>query len=198
MKIKVVYFLLLVVSSVFLLSGCVAQSDTPKGVSEKFWDAIQERDMESAKQLSTWDTVDYLKYLKAEKLHPERFELGEEMLGETNAEIATTLFTQKQGKSGIKLPGVTVLVKIEQGWRVDVKKTLNSVIKYTVNNVFDQLNGFLQQGMKELDKSFSESMNEAGKALEEGVKELKKELSKPLYPPSENTPELGKPSGQQI
>jgi hypothetical protein len=189
---------LLFVSLFLILSGC-SQPDTPKSVSEQFWKAVQVRDMEAAKQVATWDTVDYLKYLKTEKLHPERFELGEVMLSETRAEVATTLYTQKQGKSGIKVPGVTVLVKTEQGWRVDVKKTLNSVIKHTIDNVFNQLNGFMKEGLKELDKSLSDSMDEVGKALEEGAEELRKEFSKPLFPPSEKQPRvIDKPLGKQI
>jgi len=190
--------LLWIVGLIFILNGCT-QPDTPKSVSEQFWKAVQVRDMESAKQMATWDTVDYLKYLKNEKLHPERFELGEVMQGETRAEVATTLYTQKQGKSGIKVPGVTVLVKTEQGWRVDVKKTLNSVIKHTVNNVFNQLNGFMQEGIKELDKTLSESLDEVGKAIEESTKELREELSKPLFPQSDNQPKvIDKPLGKQI
>ena len=193
-KISLLWF----VGLVLLLNGCT-QPDTPKSVSEQFWKAVQVRDMESAKQLSTWDTVDYLKYLKNEKLHPERFELGEVMQGETRAEVATTLYTQKQGTSGIKVPGVTVLVKTEQGWRVDVKKTLNSVVKHTVNNVLNQLNGFMQEGIKELDKTLSESLDEVGRALEESTKELREELSKPLFPQSDNQPSvIDKPLGKQI
>ncbi|MEE9445229.1 MAG: hypothetical protein V3V19_06170 [Cocleimonas sp.] len=174
------YFLL----SVFLVTAMTActENNSPKSVSKQFWEAIQARDMETAKQLSTWDTVDYLKYLKVNKLHPERFDLGEEMLGENHAEVSTTLYTSQQGKSGIKVPGVTVLVKIEQGWRVDVKKTLGTVVKQTVNNVFDQLNGLMQEGVSELDKVLSESMKELGKALDQGAEELRKELNKPIYP----------------
>lgn len=180
------------------LNACSSQ-DTPKSVSSEFWQAVQIRDMESAKQVATWDTVDYLKYLKSEKLHPERFELGEEMIGESRAEVSTTLFMKKMGKAGVKLPGVTVLVKTEKGWRVDVKKTLGTVVKHTVNNVFDQLNGLMQEGIKELDKSLSESMDDIGKALEEGAEELKKELSRPIFPPSKNnTPAIKTPQGQQI
>jgi len=183
MKIKVTRFFILLISLAILatgVSGC-SKPDSPQGVSERFWEAVKERDMESAKELSTWDTVDYLKYLKTKKLHPERYELGEIMLGETRAEIDTVLYTQKQGKSGFKVPGVTILVKTDKGWLVDVKKTLNSVIKHTIDNVFDQLNGFMQEGIKELDSSLSESMGEVGKALEEGTEELKKGFSSPFF-----------------
>ncbi len=183
MKIKVAHFFILLISLAIVatsVSGC-SQPDNPKDVSKQFWQAVQERDMEMAKQLSTWDTVDYLKYLKTQKLHPERYELGEVMLGETRAEVTTVLYTQKQGKSGFKVPGITILVKTDKGWLVDVKKTLNSVVKHTIDNVFDQLNGFMQEGVKELDKSLSESMGEIGKALEEGTQELKKEFSSPFF-----------------
>lgn len=195
---KTSVFSWLFLSLFLVLSGCTGQDD-PKSVSTKFWKAVQARDMETAKQVATWDTVDYLKYLKAEKLHPERFELGDVMQGDTRAEVSTTLFTTKMGKAGVKVPGITMLVKTEQGWRVDVKKTLGSVVKHTMNNVFDQLNGLMQEGINELDKTLSESMDELGRAIEEGAKELKQELSKPIFPPKNNKiPPIQTPKGQQI
>ncbi len=183
------------------LTAC-SGSDSPESVSSDFWEAVQDRDMEKAKQLATWDTVEYLKILKAKNFHPERFELGDKMMGEARAEIDTTLYTTRQGKSGIKVPGVTVLLKTEQGWRVDVKKTLGSVIKYSVNNMFDQLNGLVKEGIKEFDKTLSESVNELGKAIEEGTEEFKKELGRPIFPPKDNNkppiPAIKTPQGQQI
>ena len=170
-------------ASLFAISAC-NQPQSPKDVSQQFWQAVQDRDMETAKMVATWDTVGYLKYLNTEKLHPERFELGEQMMGETRAEIETVLFTSKPGKSGIKLPGVTVLVKTDKGWRVNVKKSMTSVVKYSANSVFDQLGGLMQEGIKELDQSLSEAMNELGTALEDSAEELKRELAKPLFSPN--------------
>lgn len=189
-------FFLIVVT--MFIGGCVSSDGSPKKVSKHFWEAVQERDMEKAKQFSTWDTVDYLKYLKTEKLHPERFELSDELLGEDRAEITTTLYTSKQGKSGIKVPGVTVLVKIEQGWRIDVKKTLGTVVKHTMNNVFDQLNGLMQEGVSELDKALSESISELGKAIDESAKELRNELNKPLFPNDKTLPDSNSNYRQKI
>ena len=179
---KIILILLMSIS--FILTACGGQN-SPKEISSKFWNAVQAQDMEAAKQVSTWDTVDYLRYLKKDNFHPERFELGEQKITETSAEIQTVLFTTKVGKTGVKVPGVTVLVKTEKGWKVDVRKTLGSVIKQSVNNIFDQLNNFMQQGIKEFDKTFSESMKELEKALEEGAEELKKELNKPAQPAGE-------------
>ena len=79
----------------------------------------------------------------------------------------------------VRISGKTVLVKTEQGWRVDVKESLGSVVKKTVNNVFNQLNNMLQKGINELDKSFADSMDELGKNHEEGAKELDKSIPNP-------------------
>lgn len=184
----------------FSLSACNGnKAESPKEVSQAFWQAIQDRDMESAKVMATWDTVDYLKYLNTDKLHPERFELGEQMLGETRSEVSTVLYTSKEGNSGVKVPGVTVLVKTNHGWRVNVKKSMTSVVKYTANNIFDQLNGLMQEGVKGLDETLSESMNELGRVIEEGTQELKRELSRPLQIPNDRIPQIEKKhSGKQI
>lgn len=185
-------------TSMFLLLTACSQPDTPKAVSEQFWKAVQDKNMEQAKTFATWGTVDYLKYLQSEKIHPERFELGEARVGESSAEVITTLYAKKQGQSGVKVPGTTVLVKTEQGWRVNVKKTLGSVVRRTVDNVFDQLNGLLRDGAKELDKALSESIKEIGEALEEGANELQKELSKPLNPPRTREVPEESSQGRQI
>ena len=80
--------LILLMSVGFILTGCGGQ-ESAKDVSTKFWKAVQAQDMETAKQVSTWDTVDYLRYLQKDNFHPERFELGEEKITETSAEIQT-------------------------------------------------------------------------------------------------------------
>ena len=166
----------------FALAAC-SKTETPADISKRFWQAVQEGEMDKAKMLSTWDTVEYLKFLNTDKLKPERFELGEQMVGETRAEIETVLFTNKLGQSGIKLPGVTVLTKTESGWRVNVRNSMTSVVKHSTNNVFDQLNGFMQEGIKGLDQTLSEAMNELGSVIEKSAEELKRELEKPLLAP---------------
>ncbi len=189
-----------------MLSACQGAPSTPKGVADEFWRAIEQRDMEKAKDLSVWDTVNYLKYFNSDKFHPQRHELGEILQGETQSEIDVTLYIAEAGKGGtggVKIPGKTELIKTRYGWRVDVKKTLGSIARRTVDNVFDQLNGLMQKGVKELDKALSESLNEIGEALEESADKLKQELSRPLdsFPdksPSGKQPKPVSPQGQQI
>ena len=187
---KQLSFTLLILISMAMNAGCSQKSNTPEFVSNAFWQAVVQKDMETAKQLSTWDTVSYLKYLNSNQLHPERFKLGEALLGKNKAEISTTLFTTKQGKSGVKVPGTTVLIKIKQGWRVDVKKTMGSVVDRTVDNVFQQLDVFFQQSVNELDKTLSQSLDELGKVIEDGAKQLRKELSNKSLLPQKNPPKV--------
>ena len=181
--------------SIILVFGFISacnQTQSPADVSKQFWNAVQSRDMETAKLVATWDTVEYLKYLNTDKLHPERFELGEQMIGETRAEVETVLYTSKFGQTGVKLPGITVLVMTDKGWRVNVKKSMTSVVKYSANSVFDQLNGLMQEGIQGLDQTLSEAMNELGNTLEQSAEELKRELAKPLFVPKDQLDSIPK------
>ena len=184
------FILLPFIFLLLLLTGCGSEpTASAQSAAKAFWQAVIDKDMEQAKNLATWDTVDYLKYLNNKKVHPESFDLGEEMLGEKTAEIAVILHSKSQGQESIRIHGRTVLVKTDHGWRVNVKKSLGSVIKHTVNNVFDQLNNMMQKGIKELDQSFSDSMDEISKGLEEGAKELQRELDKAIPEMPKQAPE---------
>jgi len=166
---------------IITFSGCENEpTDSAQNTAELFWQAVIDKDMEIAKNLATWESVDYLKYLNRNRTHPERFELGEQVMNEKTANIKVTLYSRSQGNESIRIQGQTVLINTEHGWRVDVKKSLGSVIKQSVNNVFDQLNNMMQKGIKELDQSFSDSMEEISKGLEEGAKELQRELERAL------------------
>jgi len=167
------------VVSAFLLSACgESGSGSPADVAEEFWKAVQSKDMESAKDLSTWETVVYLEVLNKDDFKPERFELGETMVGDTRAEIETILYSSKIGEEGVKIPGMTVLVKTDKGWRVHVKNSITAVLRSSANSFVGQLNGVMQEGLKGLDKALGDVVNEIGSSFEEGAEEFKKEFNK--------------------
>lgn len=180
-----------------VLSGCNGKAQTPEAVAGEFWQAVIDQDMEKAKSLATWDTVDYLKYIRSGQLKPERYELGDVMKGDKNASIDTFLYSQKQGQTSVKIPGKTVLISTEHGWRVDLAETIGSTVQETVGTVFDQLNNLMQQGIQGLDKQLSESLNEVEKALQQGAEELRKELSKPPFNTEPSQP-AAPPNSQRI
>ena len=193
---------------VMFLIGCNAKEQSPESVAADFWQAVIDQDMEKAKTLASWDSVDYLKYIRSGQLKPERYELGEVLKGDRTATIETMLYSQPQGQASVKIPGRTVLLSTEHGWRVDLKETIGSTVKETVGTVFDQLNNLMQDGLKGLDKQLSESMKgfdkqlsdtmeEVGKALEQGTQELRKELEKSPFNDGSPAPEQV-PEGQRI
>lgn len=197
MKIKQVGYLLSLMFMMLFIMGCNAKEATPESVAAEFWQAVIDKDMEKAKNMATWDSVDYLKYIRSGQLKPERYELGEVMHGDRNAVIETMLYSRPQGQASVKIPGKTALVSTEHGWRVDLKQTIGSTLKETVGTVFDQLNNLMQEGLKGFDKQLSESVKEIGKALEKSAEELRDELSKQ---PFNNRPpnDLVIPEGQRI
>lgn len=162
-----------------LLSGCIfsSESQQARDVTDKFWQAILSEDMETAKDLVTWDSAQYLQFLSSKSVSAQRFETGEIKIQENTAEVATVLYGGEKGDMVIPLR--TVLVRGKDEWQVDVQKTMGSMVSGAMGAVVEQLNTFMQGGLRDLDKALSESVNELNKSLKQGVDELQKELTKP-------------------
>jgi len=95
-------------------------------------------------------------------------------------------------RGDMEIPLRTVLIKHEDAWLVDVQKTMGSMVSDAMGAVVDQLNSFMQDGLKGLDEALSDSIDQFGKTLNEGMRDLEKELeSSPAIPPK-------KPEGQAI
>lgn len=174
------------------LSACLTASESDKAqeTTRNFWQAVIDNNMEVAKQLATWDSTDYLRYMRTEQFEPRRFELGELKIEEYQAEVATMVFSGEKGD--IKVPVRTVLVRYEDEWRVDVQKTMGSMVNGAMGAVVNQLNGFLQEGLRGLDDALNQSIDELGQGLEKGMQDLQKELE------SLDIPQPNSPSGQSI
>ncbi|MGB0848659.1 MAG: hypothetical protein ACPGSM_18145 [Thiolinea sp.] len=153
-----------------------------RAIANKFWQAVLAEDMEAAKQLVTWESAQYLKFLKSQQVDAQRFETGELLITDGVAEVATVLYGGDKGE--MKVPLRTVLIRYEEGWLIDVQKTMGSMVSGAMGTIVEQLNSFMQEGLKGLDDSLSDSIDELGKDLERGLDELKQELHKPK--PKEN------------
>ncbi len=197
MIINRVGFIVSLILTMCFIVGCNGKESTPESIAAEFWQAVIDKDMEKAKNLATWDSVDYLKYIRSGQLKPERYQLGEVMRGDRNVVIETMLYSQPQGQASVKIPGRTALISTEHGWRVDLKQTIGSTLKETVGTVFDQLNNLMQEGLKGFDKQLSDSVKEIGKALEKSAEELRDELSKQPFN-NRPQPEMTIPEGQRI
>ncbi|QQZ28312.1 hypothetical protein HMY34_05810 [Thiothrix subterranea] len=185
-----IYFLsvYLLIASV-LLSGCIFSSESQQAreVADKFWQAVLAEDMDTAKNLTTWESAQYLQFLTSKSVAAKRFETGEIKVEGTTAEVATVLHSGEKGDMTIPLR--TVLIRNKDVWQVDVQKTMGSMVSGAMGAVVDQLNVFMENGLQDLDKALSDSVQELNKSLKQGVDQLKQELTvPPTTPPPPVTP----------
>jgi len=97
----------------------------------------------------------------------------------------------------MEIPVRTILIRSKDAWQVDVQKTLGSMVSGAMDAVVDQLNIFMENGLKDLDRTLADSVNELNQSLKQGVDQLKKDLATPpIAPPSPASPPP--PSGSAI
>lgn len=190
-----IYGLLLSLVCCFGLTACNSSAEQDaRQVANQFWEAVLKDEMETAKNLATWDSTQYLGLLHTKKLSAKRFETGELKIENGLAEVATVLYSGEKGD--LQIPLRTILSLHENKWRVDVQKTLGSMVSGAMGAVVDQLNNFMQESLKGLDSSLSESIDKLGKSLEDSMNQLQQDLAKPPEQPrSTPNPE---PSAQPI
>lgn len=187
LKRYLVGFYLLIAS--VLLSGCIFSSESQQAreVADKFWQAVLAEDMDTAKNLTTWESAQYLQFLTSKSVAAKRFETGEIKVDGTTAEVATVLHSGEKGDMTIPLR--TVLIRNKDVWQVDVQKTMGSMVSGAMGAVVDQLNMFMENGLQDLDKALSDSVQELNKSLKQGVDQLKQELTvPPVAPPPPAAP----------
>ena len=82
-----------------LLSGCIFSSEELSRYwrkPSKFWQAVLNDDMETAKNLTTWESAQYLQFLNSKSVSAQRFETGEIKVNGATAEVATLLYGGKR------------------------------------------------------------------------------------------------------
>ena len=199
MKFKSVWLGLYALALSVVLSGCIFSSESQqvRETTEKFWQAVLAGDMETTKDLVTWESTQYLSFLGQKGINAQRFETGEIKIEENTAEVATVLYGGEKGD--MQIPVRTVLVRNHDKWLIDVQKTMGSMVSGAMGAVVDQLNNFMEEGIKGLDHALTDSVNQLNQTLKQGVEQLQKDLSKPLLPPPNSAP-TNPPAGnkQQI
>lgn len=183
------YTVLLLGVLAWMLSACIFSSEAQQArdTAETFWKAVLQEDMETAKQLATWESAQYLQFLSSKSVAAQRFETGEVRVEGATAEVATVLYSGQ--KADMQIPLRTVLVRNQDNhWQVDIQKTLGSMVSGALGAVADQLNQFMNKGLQELDKALADKVQQLNQNLQQGVDQLKKELTEPLMPPAPTQP----------
>ncbi|MDD5394089.1 MAG: hypothetical protein PHE17_13840 [Thiothrix sp.] len=184
-----------------VLSGCLFSSESQKvrETTEQFWQAVLAGDMEKTKELVTWESTQYLQFLSNKGISAQRFETGEIKIQDNVAEVATVLYGGEKGDMPIPVRTMLVRSNDKDKWQVDVQKTMGSMVSGAMGAVVDQLNSFMQNGLKDLDRALSDSVNQLNDALKKGVDQLQKDL---IVPPAQQPPtppaNAPPPAGQAI
>lgn len=170
-----------------LLSGCIFSSESQqvRETTEKFWQSVLAKDMETTKTLVTWESAQFLGFLSDNSVSAQRFETGEIKVQENIAEVATVLYGGEKGD--MIIPVRTVLVRHQEVWLVDVQKTMGSMVSGAMGAVVEQLNTFMQNGLKDLDRALSDNVNQLNQNLKQGMDQLQKDLTAPpsVAPPAQ-------------
>ena len=163
-----------------LLSGCIFSSESQqvRETTEKFWQSVLAKDMETTKTLVTWESAQFLGFLSGDNsVSAQRFETGEIKVQENIAEVATVLYGGEKGD--MIIPVRTVLVRHQEVWLVDVQKTMGSMVSGAMGAVVEQLNTFMQNGLQDLDRALSDNVNQLNQNLKQGMDQLQKDLTAP-------------------
>ena len=162
-----------------LLSGCIFSSESQqvRETTEKFWQSVLAKDMETTKTLVTWESAQFLGFLSDNSVSAQRFETGEIKVQENIAEVATVLYGGEKGD--MIIPVRTVLVRHQEVWLVDVQKTMGSMVSGAMGAVVEQLNTFMQNGLKDLDRALSDNVNQLNQNLKQGMDQLQKDQTAP-------------------
>jgi len=174
----------------------------PIDVSEGFWRAVKDKDINAIEKYSTKDS------LTGEELNENILPLDEIILGKTvidgdSAWVDTTV-TMSADKP-YTLPIKTVLIRENKQWKVDYQATMKWVSKgssvYSVisgiKNMTDELAEELNQSMEDIQKAIPEIKEEVERieeSLMEHVPELKKQVEEFVEDLEEAIKELGKES----
>ena len=118
-----------------LLSGCIFSSESQqvRETTEKFWQSVLAKDMETTKTLVTWESAQFLGFLSDDSVSAQRFETGEIKVQENIAEVATVLYGGEKGD--LIIPVRTVFVRHQEVSLVDVQNTMGSQMSGTMGSV---------------------------------------------------------------
>jgi len=136
---------------VMVLTGCSAAND-PQAVAEKFWNAMANRDIETARSHATRASRESLN-IDEDNEGEIQVTFGEMTEQEGEVSIATTMTQSADGKEQ-RLPMQTVLVREDDAWKVDASRTMFSALGGAMGQMMDAM----KQGMQDLGKAFQDGM----------------------------------------
>jgi len=198
---KITFKLMFLLLICLFITGC-DEVLYPIDVSEGFWRAVKNKDINAIKKYSTEDS------LTGDELSENILPLDEIILGKTvidgdGAWVDTTVTISAD--KPYTLPIKTVLIRENKQWKVDYQATMKWVSKgssvysviSSIKNMTEELAAELSQSMEDIQKAIPEIKKEVERieeSLLEHVPELKKQIEEFVKDLEEAIKGLGKES----
>jgi hypothetical protein len=178
--------------AVILSAGCAPDPNGPGPTATRFWEALRSEEFEAARALTDGASLSEVRDLAA--AHPfERVEIGEALDNEAAAQVPTHMV--RTTGAGPAFDFQTHLVRVDDGWRVDLRETRRDVTRELLASSFEGVREALRESGSAFVEEFEERALEASEALRETLEELENSLTEPV-PPNEVEPrsERGHPT----
>lgn len=134
--------------SLLLLSGCQAAL-SPEQVTTEFWQEMANGNLDSAREYATQDTQQLV--VKQQNLEDATVKTGAILIDGSNATVATVM-TLKNPETTKDLSFDTVLLKENDFWKVDYRRTLNNLSNLPFGDIFKSLRALGETINKELEQ----------------------------------------------
>jgi hypothetical protein len=151
---------------------CGGAPETPGDVSRGFWEAIQSRDLDAARELCTAAGARRLETLFRDE-SIESATVGQVFTSETTALAQTSLSTSEGGPP---LAFHTHLIRAGRAWKVDADETAREMKRAAIAASVQGLEDALREGAELLGEALEQGAREASEALRKGLEELEREI----------------------
>ena len=172
--------LLLALTLSLTLSACIEGKNTPKQVAQKYWDALQKGDHETARQLTSKESQqeldEYLTLPPEQKTTLDIIELG------TQQAVVNTVIYPREEAPDSHHNIETVLVLENGDWKVDASRTQppppKTPTEQELEELAQQLSESMQDNIDSMDGALTEGMKMLNEALRDGSKEMGESMLK--------------------
>lgn len=156
-----------------MLSGCAA-THTPEQVTQTFWNALSEGDVEKAKRYATEDSRELVSKQSQQELDKASVETGQIIIDGNHATVETVLHAGPDTETFL-----TVLAQEDGQWKVDYRQTLNNLsgnlfgdFLKSLKNLGEKLNEHLEQQLPKIEQELESLGNELEKQIDQFGDEL--------------------------
>jgi hypothetical protein len=160
------------------LSAC-EKTDSPEVVSRAFWAAVQAGDMKTAQTYAVPGSLES----KAEAIKTGDFD-SEFTATVIKDNLATVSTNHKGSQNGTPLEYQfnTVLTQVDKQWKVDIKKTTQSLVPAAMTAAFSGFGQALNQSLSNIGDTFGQEADNIGsllgQVLNQGIDEMSREMEK--------------------